>query len=220
MLEDLLAMIESARAKIVLVLTAMLLIAAGAILFMSGFGTGKKEGELSITAGDVLYNNTLNVEQFGYWTKEIELDADTTLLISVYVTGLENEEEKRCIDLYVLNNASYSTWLQKHAEHREQATWFKWEEGLKYISETVDKTGNYVLKINRTNTYYFILDNSGRCAKKVFFRILDVGEVKTESSSENQLPTWVSLSGMLLLALGFMLILYGFLTGRPTKFEN
>ncbi|MBO3842749.1 MAG: hypothetical protein FGF48_10110 [Candidatus Brockarchaeota archaeon] len=199
------------------VLIAMLLIAVGSALFMSGFETEEKQARLRVTAGNVLYNATLNVERFGYWAKEIMLNASTTLLISADVTGLDGNEQIHCIDFYVLNNASYFTWLQKHVEHKERASWFKWEEGLKYICETVDKTGNYVLKINRTNNYYFILDNSGRCAKKVFFRILDVEEVETESSSENQPPTWVSLSGIILLALGFTLLLYGFLTGRRSK---
>ncbi|MGQ9597270.1 MAG: hypothetical protein ACUVUS_07860 [Thermoproteota archaeon] len=197
-----------------IVLTAMLLMAVGLTLFMSGFVTGGKQAELRITAGDVLYNATLNIERFGCWAKEIKLDANTTLLISINVTGWKENEEMHCIDLYVLNNASYFTWSQKHAEHKEQASWFKWEESLKYVSETVDKTGNYVLKINRTNTYYFILDNSGRCSKKVSFKLLKVEGIEAVPSRENGQPAWMLAGGIGLLTLGLILLLYG-LSSKP-----
>ncbi|MEM3464981.1 MAG: hypothetical protein QW566_00775, partial [Candidatus Jordarchaeales archaeon] len=127
-------------------LIAMLLMMVGIMLFISSFGTKEKQAGLRIIGGDVLYNATLNVERFGYWAKEIKIDAGTTLLISADVTG-EEGEQTHCIDLYVLNNASYFTWLQKYVENKQLASWFKLEEGLKYVSETVDKTGNYVLKI-------------------------------------------------------------------------
>ena len=199
----------------------MLLMAVGSTLFMSGFGTEEKQARLRITPGDVLYNTTLNIERFGCWAKEIKLDANTTLLISVNVTGWEGNEEIHCIDLYVLNNASYFTWLQKHAEHKEQALWFKWEESLKYVSETVDKTGDYVLKINRTSTYYFILDNSGRCSKKVSFKLLKVEGIEAMPSSENGQTVWILAGGIGLLTLGLILLPYG-LSSKPkiVRYEN
>lgn len=194
--------------------------ATGATLFLFGFKTEEKQVGIRVVSGNVLYNSTLYVERFGYWTKEITLYENTTFLISVDVTGGEGNEEIHCIDLYVLNNASYFTWLQKHMKHREQASWFKWEEGLKYVSETVDRNGNYMLRINRTGTYYFVLDNSGRCAKKVFFRILEPEEVKIVSSSKNQPPVWASSSGLILLALGLTLLFFGLLIGRRVNMAS
>lgn len=198
-----------------IVLMAMLLMAVGLTLFVSSVRVSeRKQAELRITVGDVLYNATLNIERFGCWAKEIKLDADTTLLISIIVTGSEGNEEIHCIDFYVLNNASYLTWSQKRAEHKEQVSWFKLEEGLKYVSKTVDKTDNHVLKINRTSTYYFIFDNSGRCSKKVSFKLLRVEGIEMVPSRENDQPAWMSVGGIGLLAIGIILLLYG-LFSRP-----
>ena len=150
--------------------------------------------------------------------KGIELNANITILVSIYVRGKDFGGVESCIDLYVLNNASYAKWLQKEAEHREVRSWFIKEEGFKYVSTEVHNTGEYVFDTDRAGTYYFVLDNSGRCSKTVSFKLFVVERIRMDhlTSGNGQLKGRLIVGGGAgLLAVGLILLVYGFSKEPP-----
>jgi len=150
------------------------------------------------------------------------LNANNIILVSISVTGIVGDGDKSCIDLYVLNNISYASWLRKEAEHRKDRSWFMKKEDFKYISVEIHGTGNYTFNTNHVGTYYFVLDNSGRCSKIVSFKLFEVERIETEPSKgeNNQLTERLSLvSGTGLLALGFILLMHGF-SSEPRQFRQ
>jgi len=195
----------------------------GLALFTSGVNTKENQNETRVIIRNTLDNADFYVDKFGYQVRKTVLNAGITILVSLKVTGMVGGGNKACIDLYVLNNMSYANWLRKEAEHRKDISWFMKEEDLKYISVEVHGTGNYTFNTDHTGTYYFVLDNSGRCSKIISFKLFEVERVETEpsTSGNNQLTERLSLvSGAGLLALGLILLLYGFSSEPPPTWPS
>lgn len=190
----------------------------GLTLLIFGVKTEENQNKTDVIVRNTLYDTTFNVDEHGYQVKKIMLNANITILASISVTGMVGGDDKSCIDLYVLNNISYASWLRKEAEHRKDPSWFMKEEDVKYISVEVHGTGKYVFDTDHIGTYYFVLDNSGRCSKTVSFKLFEVERIGTEPSTggNSQLTERLSLlSGAGLLALGLILLLYGFSSEPP-----
>lgn len=197
-----------------LILIALLILAMGLTLLIFGVKTEESQDKTGVIVRNTLDDTTFNVDEHGYQVKKIVLNANITILASISVTDTDGDE--RCIDLYVLNNMSYASWLQKEAEHRKDASWFMKEEDFKYISVEVHGTGKYVFNTDHIGTYYFVLDNSGRCSKTVSFKLFEVEIIEKSTGGNSQLKERLSLViGAGLLAFGLILLVYGFSSEPP-----